>query len=128
MSTAVMNEAAENALKPLASVDGEAAFDELWQAEALAIADTLVQNGMFSAGTWSTALGEALRNAETDGASDDQQTYYQCVLVALEALIAQHSEIDRPAMESKRDDWEQAYLATPHGQPVKLASSEGSLS
>jgi nitrile hydratase accessory protein len=128
MSTAVMNEAAENALKPLASVDGEAAFDEPWQAEALAIADTLVQNGMFSAGAWSTALGKALRNAEADGASDDQQTYYQCVLVALEALIAQHSEIDRPAMESKRDDWEQAYLATPHGQPVKLASSEGSLS
>jgi nitrile hydratase accessory protein len=128
MSTDVMSEAAADALKPLASVDGEAAFDEAWQAEALAIADTLVQNGMFSAGSWSAALGEALRNAEADGASDDQQTYYQCVLAALEALIAQHSEIDRPAMSAKREDWERAYLATPHGQPVKLASSEDSLS
>ena len=117
-----MSEAAEDALKPLASVDGEAAFDEAWQAEALAIADTLVQNGMFSAGSWSAALGEALRNAEADGAIDDQQTYYQCVLAALEALIAQHSEIDRPAMNAKREDWEQAYLATPHGQPVKLGA------
>lgn len=121
-----MSESVKDALKPLASVDGEAAFDEPWQAEALAIADTLVQNGMFSAGTWSAALGEALRNAEAGGASDDQQTYYQCVVTALESLIAQHSEIDRPAMSAKRDDWKQAYLATPHGQPVKLAASDDS--
>jgi len=107
-------------LKPLASSDGEAAFDEAWQAEALAIADTLVQNGLFSASAWSNALGEALRQAEADGASDDQQTYYECVLSALESLIAQHSEIDRPSMNAMRADWEQAYLATPHGQPVKL--------
>jgi nitrile hydratase accessory protein len=124
MSTDVMSEVAEDALKPLASVDGEAAFDEAWQAEALAIADTLVQNGMFSAASWSAALGEALRNAQADGASDDQQTYYQCVLTALEGLIAQHSEIDRAAMTAKREDWEQAYLATPHGQPVKLEAAE----
>jgi len=121
-----MSESVKDALKPLASVDGEAAFDEPWQAEALAIADTLVQNGMFSAGTWSAALGEALRNAEAGGASDDQQTYYQCVVAALEGLIAQYSEIDRPAMSAKRDDWEQAYLATPHGQPVKLAAIDDS--
>jgi len=115
-----MKQQDQNALKPLASVDGEAAFEEPWQAEALAIADTLVHNGLFSAGSWSQALGEALRDAEAGGASDDQQTYYQCVLTALEGLIAQHSEIDRPAMTAKREDWEQAYLSTPHGQPVKL--------
>ena len=119
-----MNRQDKNDLKPLASVDGAAAFDEPWQAEALAIADTLVRNGMFSAGSWSQALGEALRKAEAGGASDDQQTYYQCVLTALEGLIAQHSEIDRPAMTAKRDDWEQAYLSTPHGQPVKLEAQK----
>jgi len=113
----------DSALKPLASVDGEAAFDEAWQAEALAIADTLVQNGLFSAADWSQTLGAALRQAETDGAADDQQTYYQCVLGALESLIAQHSEIDRQAMDGKRGDWERAYLATPHGQPVKLPNN-----
>lgn len=111
-----------NSLKPLAGVDGEAAFDEAWQAEALAIADTLVQNGMFTAGAWSEALGMALREAETDGAEDDQATYYQCVLIALERLVAGNSEIDSQAMATKRVDWEQAYLATPHGQPVKLGA------
>jgi nitrile hydratase accessory protein len=119
-----MNPQDQDALKPLASVDGEAAFDEPWQAEALAIADTLVHNGMFSAGSWSEALGVALRNAEASGASDDQQTYYQCVLTALEGLIAQHSEIDPAAMTAKREDWERAYLSTPHGHPVKLGAAE----
>ena len=65
-----------------------------------------------------------LREAEASGANDDQQTYYKCVLTALEGLIAQHSEIDRPAMTAKREDWEKAYLSTAHGQPVKLAASE----
>ena len=107
-------------LKPLASVDGEPAFAEAWQAQALAIADTLVQNGMFSAGAWSDALGEALRQAETSGAADDQETYYRCVLKALEGLVARFSVIDQQAMAGKCKDWEEAYLATPHGQPVKL--------
>jgi len=46
------------------------------------------------------------------------------VLTALEGLIAQHSEIDHLAMMAKREDWEQAYLSTPHGQPVKLAAQK----
>lgn len=111
----------DNALKPLVTVDGEPAFDEAWQAQVLAIADTLLQNGMFSAGAWSDALGEALKQAAVDGAVDNQQTYYQCALHALESLVARNSEIDKRAMTGKRDDWERAYLSTPHGQPVDLA-------
>jgi len=114
-----MDEADKN-LKPLAGVDGEPVFAEAWQAQALAIADTLVQNGMFSASAWSDALGEALKQAEASGASDDQETYYRCVLRALESLVASNSEIDRQTMAGMRADWEQAYLDTPHGQPVKL--------
>ena len=116
-----MNES-DKTLKPLAGVDGEPVFAEAWQAQALAIADTLVQNGMFSASAWSEALGEALKQAEASGASDDQETYYRCVLRALEGLVSSHSEIDRQTMAGMRADWEQAYLDTPHGQPVKLKS------
>jgi len=115
-----MNDQDLKSLKPLAGVDGEPAFSEAWQAEALALADTLVQNGLFSASAWSTALGEALQQAADSGAADDQETYYRCVLSALEGLIDRHSEIDQQAMAGKRRDWEEAYLSTPHGQPVKL--------
>lgn len=107
-------------LKPLADVDGEPVFTEPWQAQALALADTLIKNGLFSAGEWSDALGLALREAEDRSAPDDQKTYYACVLKVLERLVADHSEIDLAAMTGKRSDWEQAYLSTPHGQPVEL--------
>ncbi len=111
---------ADETLKPLAGVDGDPVFDEAWQAEALAIADTLVRGGLFSAAQWSEALGEALAAAESAARPDNQQTYYQCVLEALEKLVAANSDIDREAMLGKRRDWEQAYRSTPHGQPVRL--------
>ena len=115
-----MNADENDALTPLAAVDGEPAFDEPWQAQVLAIADTLVQNGMFSAGEWSAALGAELKKAAREDAVDNQQTYYRCALNALESLVTDNSEIDRQAMTGKRQDWERAYLSTPHGQPVLL--------
>lgn len=107
-------------LKPLAGVDGDPVFDEAWQAQALAIADTLVRNGLFSAVEWSQKLGEKLAAAEAEAQPDNQETYYRCVLQAVESLIESHSDIDRAAMQRQRDEWEQAYLATPHGAPVLL--------
>lgn len=109
-------------LKPLVASDGEPAFAEAWQAEALALADTLVQNGLFTAAAWSDALGRALREAEARGDADDQETYYRAVLVALERSIDAHSDIDFTAMRQMRENWENAYRATPHGQPVVLKS------
>ena len=108
------------ALLPLAGRDGDPVFDEAWQAQALAIADTLVQNGLFSASEWSDALGAALAAAERNGEADNQETYYQCVLRAVETLIENHSDIDRAAMRRQREEWEQAYRSTPHGEPVVL--------
>lgn len=107
-------------MRPLLNVDGDPVFDQPWQAQALAIADTLVDNGMFSAVAWSEALGQALRTAELEGAADNQETYFRCVLIALEQLVAEYSEIDQRAMSQKKRDWEQAYLSTPHGKPVSL--------
>ncbi|MCG8424709.1 MAG: nitrile hydratase accessory protein [Proteobacteria bacterium] len=115
-----MKTSADDALKPLADVDGAAVFDEPWQAEALALADTLVQNGAFTASQWSQKLGQRLEAAQRREADDNQQTYYQCVLEALEALIDEHAGIDRAAMAGRRADWEAAYRRTPHGQPVRL--------
>ncbi len=109
-----------DALLPLAGRDGDPVFDEAWQAQALAIADTLVQNGLFSASVWSQALGAALAAAERDGEADDQDTYYRCVLRAVETLIEDNSDIDRAAMRRQREEWEQAYRQTPHGEPVLL--------
>ena len=108
------------AAKPLQSLDAGHGFDEPWQAEALAIVDILIKQGLFSATTWSATLGVVLSAADGHGEQDNLDTYYRSVILALEKLIAKHSDIDNDAMSAKRKEWEDAYRSTPHGHPVTL--------
>jgi nitrile hydratase accessory protein len=72
---------------PLSRADGEVVFEEAWQAQALGLADCLVQAGVISASQWAEALGEALREAARAQAPDNMETYYNAVLSALETLL-----------------------------------------
>ena len=107
-------------IKPLKRMDGEPVFDEPWQAQVLAMVDSLITGGVIEATAWSDTLGNELKKAQQSGSGDDITTYYKAVLQALEQLLDQNTDISCREVTSKRDAWEQAYLATPHGQPVKL--------
>ena len=107
-------------LGPLARRDGEPVFDEPWQAQVLGLAFSLVENGLFSNQQWSQALGAALRAAAEQGAPDDTATYYGAALATLEKLTAAGGTLTPDAIADRRDAWRQAYLGTPHGQPVEL--------
>lgn len=95
------------------------AFAEPWRAQALALADALVKAGRVSPRRWAEALGAELAQAEARGEPDNEGTYYQAVLKALEGVMAEigvspHEQADRERA------WADAYRATPHGQPVAL--------
>lgn len=109
-------------IAPLARRDGEPAFDEPWQAQALALAFALCERGVFSAAAWSEALGAELRRAEAQGAPDNHDTYYEAVLAALEQLLAAAGGITQDKVSERIEAWRRAYLSTPHGQPVELAA------
>ncbi len=115
-----MNLSEPDALKPLKSLDAEPVFEELWQAQVLAIADAMVNAGTFKAAAWSQALGRELKAAEGAGAEDTPQTYYEAALRALEGLLAETDAVPPATLTERRDAWKQAYLATPHGSPVEL--------
>ena len=100
----------------------DAVFDEAWQAQTLALADTMVRAGHFSATDWAATLGATLRNAEARGEPDTAQTYYHCAVSALEQLVAGKTAIDETMLLERKSAWERAYLATPHGHPVKLGA------
>lgn len=95
-------------------------FSEPWHAQVLALADTFVKAGHFSAGDWAEALGAALAAAEQRGAPDTEDTYYTCALSALEALSAAQAGIDASDQAARKQAWEDAYRRTPHGKPVRL--------
>lgn len=104
----------------------EPAFDEPWQAQALALADAFVRSGRFTAGQWAEALGMALKKAEAAEAPDNLETYYCAVVTALERLSEAHAGITAEHLEDRRADWEEAYHHTPHGAPVELRKTASS--
>ena len=105
----------ENPLSPL-----RPAFSEPWHAQVLALADTIVQAGHFTAADWAEALGAALTAAERQGAPDTEDTYYNCALSALERLSAAQAGIAASEQAARKQAWEEAYRRTPHGKPVSL--------
>lgn len=111
-----------DALLPAAVGDGEATFDEPWQAELLALAYSLADRGVFSRSEWSEQLGATLCRAATDGAPDTLATYYAAVLEALETLLARSGQVSAQALSERTESWRRAYLATPHGEPVLLSA------
>lgn len=115
-----MNPREAAGLAPLKRMDGEPVFDEPWQAQVLAMADTLVTKGVIAPAAWSETLGKELEDAKLQGTPDNIATYYNAVLRALEHLLEAHGGISATEASARRDAWERAYLATPHGQPVEL--------
>ena len=108
---------------PLARMDDRPAFDEPWQAEALAIAACLTEGGVVAPGRWAEALGAALRDQAAAGEPDTVETYYLAVLRALERVTDGDGLIGADALERRTGAWRRAYLRTPHGQPVELRAA-----
>jgi nitrile hydratase accessory protein len=100
--------------------DSPAPFEEPWQAQALAIAQSLQDAGVISPAQWSQALGAAIERAQAAGDPDRGDTYYLHVLDALEHLLAEHDLVSFDSLQVRKSEWEAAYRRTPHGQPVEL--------
>jgi nitrile hydratase accessory protein len=111
-------------LAPWTRADGEVVFDEAWQAQALGLADCLVNAGVIGASQWADALGEALQDAARAQAPDDMETYYNAVISALETLLQRSGTVGPQEAAARKVLWERAYLNTPHGQPVELRAGK----
>jgi nitrile hydratase accessory protein len=93
----------------------EPIFAEAWQARAFALAIKLGERGHFTNSEWTAALSRQV-------AGDDGSRYYEHWLAALEKLIVDKGLADRNALDARKEAWRDAYLHTPHGQPVELPS------
>ena len=62
-------------------------FDAPWQARAFALAQHLVERGLFTWPEHAEALGVAIRQAQASGDPDRGDTYWQHYVAALENLV-----------------------------------------
>ena len=124
------------------SDNGEPVFKEPWEAQAFSLVIALHESGVFSWDEWSEALSQAIhRGLHPGGVNDDVErvgegpgermgekeergdSYYQHWLVALEHLAIAKGLSEAGELAQRLQAWREAYLATPHGQPVELVSN-----
>ena len=95
-------------------------FGEPWHAQALAIVDLLVTRGVVSPARWAETLGAEIETLQA--AHDDRETYFRAVLAALERVVTENGAVTHAELDEREEQWERAYLRTPHGKPVELAA------
>lgn len=99
----------------------EPVFEEPWHAQVFALTVALNEAGRFSWSDWVARFSQTLRrnglSRELDGGSD----YFDAWLETLEAILAESGNASSQEVALARRDWEEAYLSTPHGDPVHLA-------
>ncbi len=90
-------------------------FAEPWQAQAFAMAVHLHEQGHFTWTEWAAALSETI---ETMGPAD----YYEHWLATLETITTSAGLTSDDELSDRRDAWQRAAEATPHGQPIELGA------
>jgi nitrile hydratase accessory protein len=97
-------------------------FAEPWEAQAFALAVKLSEQGHFTWKEWAATLADELRAAADRGRPDDGSHYYHHWLAALERLATAKGLTE---LETRKEEWAEAYRHTPHGKPVELHADLG---
>jgi nitrile hydratase accessory protein len=80
----------------------------------------LYERGLFTWPEWAAALAAEIRRAQAAGDPDDGSSYYRHWLGAIERLAAERGVTTARALAERREAWDRAAHATPHGQPILL--------
>src|SRR5207249_8172873 len=84
-------------------------FAEPWQAQAVALAVKLSEQGHFTWREWAAALAAELQAAEPRGEPDDGSRYYEYWLAALERLVQEKGLMDSASLVERKEAWADAY-------------------
>ncbi len=97
-------------------------FTEPWQAQAFALAVRLCEEGHFSWEEWVGTFSKQVVMAQENGDPDLGDTYYTHWLNTLEIMVSTKDIVSEQDLKKRKEKWRQAYLDTPHGQPIELPS------
>lgn len=99
----------------------EPVFSAPWHAQLFALTVKLSENGHFGWREWTQIFGAQLAQNGLDRALDGGDDYFLTWLEALEAMLSAKGMAADAEISPIMAAWRDAYLRTPHGQPVKLA-------
>jgi nitrile hydratase accessory protein len=96
-------------------------FRAPWEAQAFGLVLALHQRGVFSWKEWTERLSAEIAAVKARGETDDGSRYYELWLAALERLATDKGLVLTGELAVRREEWDRAARATPHGQPIELA-------
>ena len=100
-------------------------FKAPWEAAAFAMTVRLHEQGYFTWPEWTEALAAEIAAARSRGEADLGDTYYEHWLAALEKLVVAKGLGSMDQLGRLKDDWTEATINTPHGQPIALKRRRG---
>jgi nitrile hydratase accessory protein len=99
-------------------------FGEPWHAQLFALTVHLNETGVFDWPEWAAGFSATLKRHGQHKSLDGNEDYYTAWLEALETLLAAKGFAAPAEVAALKSAWQQAYLHTPHGAPVRLADHE----
>ncbi|MCV9880242.1 nitrile hydratase accessory protein [Brenneria izbisi] len=99
-------------------------FDKPWQAQIFSLTVHLHQAGCFTWREWVQAFSEEIKAAPAMPEESVNDAYYRQWAAAMEKMMASLGFTGEDDISQRAQAWRQAYLNTPHGQPVLLAHAD----
>jgi nitrile hydratase accessory protein len=103
----------------LRELDGPA-FAEPWMAQVFACAVHLSRQGLFTWNEWVDVFSAEIKAHPQEPSEAANAAYYRQWLTALETIVGRKGAASATEISERQETWRQAYLNTPHGQPVEL--------
>jgi nitrile hydratase accessory protein len=103
----------------LRELDGPA-FAEPWMAQVFACAVHLSRRGLFTWNEWVDVFSAEIKAHPKEPSEAANAAYYRQWLAALETIVGLKGAASTTEITDRQETWRQAYLNTPHGQPVEL--------
>ncbi|MEM6275569.1 MAG: nitrile hydratase accessory protein [Pseudomonadota bacterium] len=98
-------------------------FDAPWQAQLFGLTVALNETGAFAWRDWAARFGAQLEGVSETG----NEAYYRAWLRAFEGFLVETGAATAAEVADLTAAWHAAAHATPHGQPIVLASACGSV-
>ena len=95
-------------------------FAEPWHGQVFALTVQMARAGHFTWLEWTAAFAANLAGASAAGAPKDASRYYEVWLDTFEQLLTARGLAEAALLRELKQAWTEAYLHTPHGQPLAL--------
>lgn len=98
-------------------------FDQPWQAQAFALTVELYKSKLFTWPEWVEVFSAEIKASPVLTGEGVNDAYYRQWMSALEKMVASLKLVEETDLLARTQEWRQAYLNTPHGQPILLVNA-----